>query len=239
MNEGPRNCPVGDKGVEGPKGVEGIDILTRLKRAFPECEKIQHLVDLSSGIMLFNCWAQQNADHLVSEFQTITKADVTIESNGDRYIYFTDQNGCLLELTLPYELTDQFIKDMQVITDRIERRNQIAWEAIEEIRKLDIVNIGSIANCIKDVPLADRLESAIKEQLLQDTTIYEADLLNKKSSSVRRVRLKRDLDLPEELGMVAGAVFETSTTAKDVVCVKSKTGQFVTLRAKDFEDVSE
>ena len=232
MNEdvkGPEGCPVGDEGVEGPPGSSGLDILTRLKMAFPECEEIQYLTDLSSGIMLFNSWAQKNPDHYVSGIHDIRQIDVEIESNGDRYLDITNAKDELIEMTLPYELVEEFSEDLKVTTDQVTRRNQKAWEAIQKIRRLDEINLGAIAQCLKDVPSPRKTEQKLKKDL------EEAP----KESPIRRVRLKRDLKVPEEFGMKKGTVFETNTAAKDVACVKAKNGQFVTLRPNDFEEVTD
>jgi len=161
-------------------------------------------------------------EKIVSKVHQIKKIDVTIESNGDRYIDVTNQHDELVEMTLPYELTEEFIKDMQVIMDRTHYRNQKAWEAIQKIQNLDEINLGRIAQCLKDVPF----ESKAKEQL--ETP---------KESPKRRIRLKRDFNRLEEHGLKKGAIFETNTVAQDVVCIKTKNGKFVTIKGNDFEEV--
>lgn len=159
----------------------------------------------------------------------IVEVDVEIESNGDRYLDFTDQEDNLIELTLPHELVEKFIKDMQVTTDYVDSRNQKAWEAVEKIRELDAINLGTVAQCLKNVPE----EFPIHNDLIRSWD----DRMMKEAKSIRKVRLKRDLNLPEEFGMKIGAIFETNTASKEVVCIKAKNGKFVTLKEGDFEEV--
>lgn len=172
----------------------------------------------------------------------IIEVDVEIESNGDRYLDFTDQDDNLIELTLPHELVEEFIKDMQVTTDYIDGRNQRAWEAVEKIRKLDEINLGIIAQCLKDVPFAQKTKEESKEDpeevpIHNDLIRSWDDRMLKEAERIRKVRLKRDLNLPEEFGMKIGAIFETNTASKEVVCIKAKNGKFVTLKEGDFEEV--
>ena len=111
----------------------------------------------------------------------IKKIDVTIESTGERYLDIITQDNKKMSLTLPYDLVEQFLKNLEVSTDYIDNRNQKAWESIQKIRQLDTINFGTISECLKDIPSLE-----IKE--------VSEEVPKKK----RKVKLIRDLNLPDE-----------------------------------------
>jgi len=151
----------------------------------------------------------------------ISKYKIQIEAGGRRFIDFFDAEDHKLELTLPYELCESFVKDLQVCIDKIDARNQRAYTAVQRILKLETVNFGTVAECLKGI---------LSESVAQENLEITPD-----SESLFKVRLKKSLNLPEEFGMFEGEIFLTKSSSKQMVSVKARNGKFVSIRGQDFE----
>lgn len=158
--------------------------------------------------------------------------EVEIESNGNRYIEFFNDEGEVFTVVLNYDESEELLQALRVTTDRLDYRNQKAWEAVQKIRNLDRLDLGAILDCIKEVPMLEEIQSKESKNNLQETAIEKKPIVKSKI----KIRLIRDLKIDSEHGMFKDRTFKIDGPVTTTACVKTDRGEFVTLFIdRDFE----